>query len=268
MAARPFPLRTKSSSAARLASVAALSLGSSRKQPVVLERNTPSYCFRFCAVMSAASYVIVVVHAPVLAPSASTVFAASGIDECMYPVARPSTRTLRGFAALAGALSGSAAIIASTSVWQGTCGVLLRPPHGAGAGCCAVTRPAPAGNNAAPTASAIAAADVIARMGPPGSQRLRCGAPLSGVPDLLVSRARLRSRRRHHLQVGPTLHPLRTAVGTAPAHCAWFARPWPHRTPRSSASDAPDRSSHPPGSPNCGWSGPSGCCTGSWTAVR
>ena len=30
---------------------------------------------------------------------------------------------------VAGALSGSAAIIRSTSVWQGTCGLLLRPPQ-------------------------------------------------------------------------------------------------------------------------------------------
>src|SRR5712691_388341 len=133
MPASPLPPRTKSSSAARLASVAALSLRSSRKQPVVLARNTRSYCARLSALMSAASYVIVVVHAPVLDPAASTNFAASGIEEWTKPAARPSTRIVLGLSGLAGALSGSAAIILSTSAWQGTCGVLLRPPQGSGA---------------------------------------------------------------------------------------------------------------------------------------
>ena len=64
--------------------------------------------------MSAASYVIVVVHAPVLRPSASIVLAASGIDEWTKPAALARTSTLRGRAGLAGAVAGSAAIIAWT----------------------------------------------------------------------------------------------------------------------------------------------------------
>ena len=60
-----------------------------------------------------------------------------------------STRTLRGCAGLAGALSGSAAIIAS--VWPGQidCGCELRPPHvgaggllGVAAGACCAPPPA------------------------------------------------------------------------------------------------------------------------------
>ena len=77
----PLPLRMKSSSAARRASVAALSFGSSRKQPVVLSRKIASYCLRLAAVMSFASYVVVAVHAPVLVPISSIIFAASGIEE-------------------------------------------------------------------------------------------------------------------------------------------------------------------------------------------
>ena len=56
--------------------------------------------------MSAESYVMVVAHAPVFVPSASTVLAASGIDECTKPAALPSTSTLRGRCGLAGAVVG------------------------------------------------------------------------------------------------------------------------------------------------------------------
>src|SRR6266849_10290760 len=77
---------------------------------------------------------MVVFHAPVFDPSASTVFAASGMDECTNPAARPRTSTLRGLSGLAGAVSGSAAIILSTSGWQATCGFGLRPPHASGGG--------------------------------------------------------------------------------------------------------------------------------------
>ena len=87
MPAIPLPLRMKSSSAARRASVAALSFGSSRKQPVVLSRNTRSYFFRFSALMSAGSYVVVAVHAPVFLPISSIILAASGIDEWTKPEA-------------------------------------------------------------------------------------------------------------------------------------------------------------------------------------
>ena len=82
MPASPLPPRTKSRSAFRRAAVAAASVGSSRNSPVVLARKIASYCFRFCSLMSAESYVMVVAHAPVFVPSASTVLAASGIDEC------------------------------------------------------------------------------------------------------------------------------------------------------------------------------------------
>jgi hypothetical protein len=61
------------------------SAGSSRNVPVVLARKIASYCFRFCSLMSAESYVMVVAQAPVFVPSASTVFAAMGIDECTNP---------------------------------------------------------------------------------------------------------------------------------------------------------------------------------------
>src|SRR3954471_13599760 len=137
MPAMPLPPRMKASSAALRAAVAAASLGSSRKQPVVLSRNTRSYCFRFSVLMSAASYVVVAVHAPVLVPSASTVFAASGIEEWTQPAARASTSTLRGFWGFAGAVSGSAAIMRSTSLWQVVRGLLLRPPQPGCSGVCA-----------------------------------------------------------------------------------------------------------------------------------
>src|SRR5664280_3074222 len=84
-----------------------------------------------------------VVHAPVLAPSASTVFAASGMQECTKPAALARTSTLRGCLGLAGALSGKAAIIFSTSSGFGVwfCTVTpqpLAPAGGAGGGNAAV----------------------------------------------------------------------------------------------------------------------------------
>jgi hypothetical protein len=98
----------------------------------VLSRNTRSYCLRFAALMSAASYVVVAVHAPVFLPISSIIFAASGMEECTNPRAAPSTSTLRGLSGLAAALSGIAAIILSTSDWQATRGLVLRPPHASG----------------------------------------------------------------------------------------------------------------------------------------
>ena len=78
-----------------------------------------------------------VVQAPVLVPSASTVFAASGMQECTKPAALASTSTLRGCLGLAGALSGKAAIIFSTSSGLGVwfCGAAPRPPPAGAAGC-------------------------------------------------------------------------------------------------------------------------------------
>jgi hypothetical protein len=73
-----------------------------------------SYCFRFASLMSAGSYVIVVLQAPVFLPSSSIVRPAIGIDECTNPAALPSTSTLRGCFGLAGASAGSAASIAVT----------------------------------------------------------------------------------------------------------------------------------------------------------
>ena len=87
--------------------------------------------------MAAESYVTVVVHAPVLVPRASTVFAASGMQECTKPAALASTSTLRGCFGLAGALSGNAAIIFSTSSGLGVwfCGAAPRPAAAGGGGC-------------------------------------------------------------------------------------------------------------------------------------
>src|SRR5207249_4399976 len=74
-----------------------------------------------------------------------------------------STSTLRGFAGLAGALSGRAAIIFSTSSGQAVCGFELRPPH---VGCCAAC-PEPV-EGAACGAGACAVSGAIA---PPSSAR-------------------------------------------------------------------------------------------------
>ena len=75
---------------------------------------------------------MVVVHAPVFLPISSIVFAASGIDEWTKPAALPSTSTLRGCFGLAGAVAGSAAIIASTcsgcGVWFCAAGAPRPPP--------------------------------------------------------------------------------------------------------------------------------------------
>src|SRR4029078_10279434 len=66
--------------------------------------------------------------------------AASGIDECTKPAALPSTSTRRGCLGVAGAASGSAAIICIRSVTRATCGCGPRGPCGpraAGGGPCA-----------------------------------------------------------------------------------------------------------------------------------
>src|SRR5437763_820280 len=131
MPAMPLPPRTNSTSAARRASVAALSPGASRKQPVVLDRKIASYLARLSLVNTAGSHAQSDVHAPVFLPSSSTVFIASGIDECWKPAEgmRENSSTLRAFCGLAGADDGSAAIICSTSLGHATVGCWLRPPH-------------------------------------------------------------------------------------------------------------------------------------------
>src|SRR3954469_3107075 len=71
---------------------------------------------------------------------ASMVRAASGIDEWTKPAALASTSTRRGCLGVAGALSGSAAIICIRSVTLATCGCGPRGPCGpraAGGGPCA-----------------------------------------------------------------------------------------------------------------------------------
>ncbi len=65
--------------------------------------------------MTAGSYEIVVLQAPVLFPNSSTVLPASGMQLCTNPAALDSTRTLRGFFGFAGACAGKAAIIGVTS---------------------------------------------------------------------------------------------------------------------------------------------------------
>src|SRR6185295_15322130 len=112
---RPLPPRMKSMNALRRLAVTDSLAGSSRYEPVVLARKMPSYCWRFSAVITAGSYEITVVHAPVLSPRASIVLAASGIDECTNPDAFASTSTRRGVLGAAGALSGNAAIICMRS---------------------------------------------------------------------------------------------------------------------------------------------------------
>src|SRR5262245_58720154 len=124
MPATAVPRRTKSVTAARRASVAALSPALSRKQPVVLERKIASYCLRFSVVKTAGSHDVSDVQAPVFLPSSSTAFAASGMDECWNPAEgiREKISTLRAFAGLAGAAVGRMAIICSTSLGHAAVG--------------------------------------------------------------------------------------------------------------------------------------------------
>src|SRR5262245_41967840 len=124
MPATAVPRRTKSVTAARRASVAALSPALSRKQPVVLERKIASYCFRLSVVNTAGSHDVSDVQAPVFLPSSSTAFAAIGIDECWKPAdgTREKISTFRAFAGFAGAAVGNAASICSTSLGQGMAG--------------------------------------------------------------------------------------------------------------------------------------------------
>src|SRR5436190_675649 len=125
MPAMPLPLRTNSTNAARRASVTALlPATASRKQPVVLDRKIASYFFRLSVVKTAGSQAQSDVHAPVFLPSSSTVFIASGIDECWKPAEgmRENNSTLRALSGFAGAADGSAAIICSTSLGHATVG--------------------------------------------------------------------------------------------------------------------------------------------------
>src|SRR5687768_5922786 len=130
---------------------------------------------------------MVVFHAPVLVPTASTNFAASGMDECTKPAARPSTRTLRGRCGLAGALSGSAAIIFSTSAGQGTCGLALWPPHaaagfGGGAGGGGIAAVSPAVSSACVSAPVRAVSQVVYQ-----PSKVALNSSRLTAPSLLVS---------------------------------------------------------------------------------
>src|SRR5436190_4469457 len=142
MPATPLPLRTNSRNAARRSSVVFLAVARasgvsasgamSKKQPVVLDRKIKSYCFRFAAVIAAGSQETSVVHAPVFLPSSSIVLMASGIDECWNPAdgMRDHASTLCALTGLAGAVAGSAAIIAAMCSGHASVGFWLRPPQG------------------------------------------------------------------------------------------------------------------------------------------
>src|SRR6187455_1349812 len=95
-----------------------------------------------------------VVQARVVWPSGAMVRAGGGIGEGTKPAALASTSTRRGCLGVAGALSGSAAIICIRSVTLATCGCGPRGPcgplgPGGGAACAGV-----AGDGAAWAASA------------------------------------------------------------------------------------------------------------------
>src|ERR1700761_5399642 len=88
---------------------------------------------------------MVVIQAPVLSPKYSTIFEASGIELCTNPGALANTNTRRSLWGVAGALSGTAAIMAEISAGLANCFCgqpLVNPPlnpstgHGPGA-CCA-----------------------------------------------------------------------------------------------------------------------------------
>ncbi len=91
----------------------------------MLERKIASYCFKFSVVKTAGSHDVSDVQAPVFLPSSSTALAASGIDECWKPAdgMREKISTLRAVAGLAGAVEGSAAIMAVTWSGHATVGV-------------------------------------------------------------------------------------------------------------------------------------------------
>ena len=81
-------------------------------------------CFRFPAVMSDASYVVVAVHAPVFCPSLPSLRRErdGGVDEAARAA---ETRHLLASPVWRSPCSGSAAIILSTSDWQATRGLAL-----------------------------------------------------------------------------------------------------------------------------------------------
>src|SRR5579864_7181104 len=99
----------------------------------------------------AESYVMSVIHAPVLSPRYSTIFDANGMEVCTQPVALHSTSTWRRLCGVANGLSGRAAIIAEMSEGFANCfcgqpcvNPPLNPSGGQGldgGGCCANRNP-------------------------------------------------------------------------------------------------------------------------------
>src|SRR5260370_13675688 len=95
----------------------------------------------------AESYVMSVIHAPVLSPRYSTIFAANGMEVCTQPAALHNTSTWRRLCGVANGLSGSAAIIDEMSDGLANCfcgqprlNPPLNPSEGQGFGggvCCA-----------------------------------------------------------------------------------------------------------------------------------
>src|SRR5208282_3913466 len=93
-----------------------------------------------------------VIHAPVLSPRYSTIFAANGMDVCTQPAALHNTSTWRRLCGVAKGLSGSAAIIAEMSDEFANCFCgqpRLNPPvnpsggQGLGDGACCAERSRP-----------------------------------------------------------------------------------------------------------------------------
>src|SRR6266853_529087 len=104
----------------------------------------------------AESYVMSVIHAPVLSPRYSTIFAAKGMEVCTQPAALHNTSTWRRLCGVANGLSGSAAIIAEMSDGLANCfcgqprlNPPLNPAEGQGfVGACCANRSPP--SNTAP----------------------------------------------------------------------------------------------------------------------
>src|ERR1700682_2095651 len=96
------------------------------------------------------SYMMSVIHAPVLSPRYSTIFAARGIEVCTQPAALHNTSTWRRLWGVAGGLSGHAALLPAISDGLANCFCghpVLNPPLNpsggqgfAGCVCCAERR--------------------------------------------------------------------------------------------------------------------------------
>ena len=142
----------------------------------------------------------------------------------------PSTRILRGLSGLAGALSGSAAIILSTSAGQATRGFALRPPQasacgaagGAADGCAAITLLSPSVIWAAVSDPAFAASQVVNHesSAPVNSSRVT-------APSLLASVAlKIAAPRRRRAAAAA---PLRGAGRSGLLCRQWSDRPCEHQ---------------------------------------